>query len=242
MLIYIKGVFSMYLCYGDSITKGSPGISYLRYMSGKRNYMNLGLGGETLIGLGNRVLDSIDKYDTVDYVIQIGTNDILLPFLSAYSAEWRKRVEKIYKRGSIPCESEDRFEEIYIEMIKRFAVTKRRIIVISIPCIGEDIHNELNQRADIYNSIIQKISVEFGVDYLDFNGLQKSLIKNDKNDPYFISQNPNDMIKDVLLSSLKAYRKKISTIRNLYLTVDGCHLNDRGATALAGLLESVIDK
>jgi len=233
----------MFKCYGDSITKGSPGVSYLWYMPKRRNYINLGLGGETLIGLDRRLSDDIEKNDKVDYLIQIGTNDILLPFLSSYSKEWRKRVDVIYRRGSIPCENEKRFEEIYTKMIKKFVITKRRIIIIGIPCIGEDLQSELNQRVDEYNRIIQKISSEFGADHIDFFSLQKSILRGkDIKDPYFISSNPNDMIKDVFLSLFKPFREKISISRDLHLTIDGCHLNDTGARALAELLDKAVNK
>lgn len=231
----------MYLCYGDSITKGSPGVSYLRYISAKQKFKNLGLGGETLIGLNDRINDSLTNVDNMNYIIQIGTNDILLPFLMQYSMEWEKRIEYIIKRGSLPCVNVDQFKEIYTDLIKKLLLLEKNITIINIPCIGEDISSGLNRQVEIYNCVIHKLSIEYGIKYIDFYGWQKSLLKDSqKDESYFISKNPFDVIMDVLLTSLKPVRKRISNKRNLSLTVDGCHLNDAGAKGLAGLVESFL--
>jgi len=33
----------MYSCFGDSITKGVPGVSYLKYLDNKQNFKNYGI-------------------------------------------------------------------------------------------------------------------------------------------------------------------------------------------------------
>lgn len=45
----------MIACFGDSITEGRPGVTYLRYLDGAEKYYNMGLSGDTLLGLSKRV-------------------------------------------------------------------------------------------------------------------------------------------------------------------------------------------
>ena len=231
----------MYYCYGDSITKGSPGVSYLRYMQNRHSYVNLGLGGETLIGLIDRIDRRLKDTNVLDLIIQIGTNDILLPFLMRHSEKWIKQVGHIMNRGSLPCRDVYHFEETYTVFIKNLISLNKKMILINIPCIGEDTSSDVNKKVDLYNSVIHKLAADFGSGYVDFNGWQKSILdKNKKEDPYFISKEPFDIIMDVILTKAKPLRKSMSTKRDLVLTVDGCHLNDTGAKGLAALIESHI--
>ena len=228
----------MYSCFGDSITKGVPGVSYLKYLDNKQNFKNYGLGGDTLIGLSERIKRHATNIDNTDYIIQIGTNDILLPFLSRYSTKWAVRINDIIRSGRVPCDSVQQFVEKYTQLLSLLHNYKKRIIVISIPCIGEDIFSELNKEVDIYNEAIQGVVQAYNVGFIDFNGWQKSIFKQyNIAKPYFITKEPLNMVLDSITTQNSLLRSRISNIRNLYLTVDGCHLNDRGAEGLAHMVQ-----
>ncbi len=115
------------LCFGDSITEGHPGVTYLKYFTNKNQYKNFGLSGDTLIGMKRRlikVLESNKYKDATGIIIGIGGNDVIQPFLKNYSWMWKLRVKMLLKRGSIPCSSVEQFKEEYTELIK---ILKNRI-------------------------------------------------------------------------------------------------------------------
>lgn len=228
----------MYLCFGDSITKGIPGVSYLKYLDSKQKFKNFGLGGDTLIGLSNRIKRHIEYTESKNYIIQIGTNDILLPFLSGYSPKWNPRIDSLIKNGRLLCDDVRQFEERYRQLLSELLNADKSITVINIPCIGENADSELNRKVDAYNLAIKDVANDFNVGLIDFNGWQKNILNQYSIvEPYFITKEPLDMVLDSLLTPLSLLRKKISNKRGLNLTVDGCHLNDIGARGLAELVQ-----
>ena len=228
----------MYLCFGDSITKGVPGVSYLKYLDKKQKYKNFGLGGDTIIGLSKRIKGQLEKNEYKNYIIQIGTNDILLPFLLRYSQKWNTHVNNLMKNGRLPCNDIQQFEEKYRQLLSELLNADKPITVINIPCIGENADSELNRKVDAYNLAIKDVANDFNVGLIDFNGWQKNILNQYSIvEPYFITKEPLDMVLDSLLTPLSLLRKKISNKRGLHLTVDGCHLNDIGARDLAKLVQ-----
>lgn len=229
----------MYLCFGDSITKGVPGVSYLKYLDNKQKYINFGLGGDTLIGLRKRIKQHIENNEPKSYIIQIGTNDILLPFLLGYSPKWNTQVNRLMKKGRLPCSDLQQFEEIYRQFISDLLNADKSITLINIPCIGENAASKLNRKVDAYNLVIQNVATDFNVGLIDFNSWQKNKLKHYSIiEPYFITKEPMDMVFDSLVTPINMLRKKLSRKRGLYLTVDGCHLNDIGAKGLAELVQA----
>lgn len=70
------------LIIGDSITEGILGINYVEMLQNKFReiqFYNMGLGGDTLQGISDRLLKeiSINRYDII--IIEAGHNDIILP-------------------------------------------------------------------------------------------------------------------------------------------------------------------
>ena len=229
----------MNLCFGDSITKGVPGVSYLKHLESKQNYANFGLGGDTLIGLSNRIALQIEKNKSRSYIIQIGTNDILLPFLSGYSLKWSARIESLIKSGRLPCEDVTHFEDRYRQLLVKLIKSDKSITLINIPCIGENTSSALNREVDDYNLPIKNVAVDFDVGLIDFNGWQKHKLNQYRIiEPYFITKEPLDMVLDSLLTPVYLLRKHISKKRGLHLTVDGCHLNDISAKGLAEMVQA----
>jgi lysophospholipase L1-like esterase len=218
----------MLACFGDSITEGKPGVSYVKYLDG----INFGLGGDTVLNLTKR-LDALnfEKYD--ELVIEIGTNDILLPFLRSYSKMWERSIESIIKSGRVPSETKDEFENNYEKMINK--VKHKKVYVVSIPMIGEILNSDLNKKVHEYNEIIIKMCKRYNVKYIDFNSWQKEVVKNSNT---FISKNPFGMVLDSIFVRTPLISKITSKMRNLVTTIDGVHLNDYGAYNLAKMIIS----
>ncbi|MDD3655047.1 MAG: hypothetical protein PHO01_12885, partial [Desulfotomaculaceae bacterium] len=77
----------------------------------------------------------------------------------------------------------------------------------------------------------------YGITYIDFNGWQREIINNNPVSDYFISENPYVTLLDSLTTTYLDLSSWISNKRKLVLTVDGVHLNKRGAKGLADLIE-----
>ncbi|SET30338.1 Lysophospholipase L1 [Natronincola peptidivorans] len=216
-------------CFGDSITQGQPGVSYLKYLD-KKIYQNHGLGGDTLTGMLNRVKENISKSECNNYILQIGTNDVLLPHLKECSNAWKN---KIKVKNKAPIVDLSRYRDEYEKLIE--VLHTKHISIISIPCLGENLNSDLNKKVDAYNLVIMNICNNKGIRYINFNSWQKKSIR-EKENHYFISENPNDVIWDSLLTTYLGLSGWISKKRDLDITVDGVHLNCKGAIGLAKLI------
>lgn len=225
----------MIACFGDSITEGRPGVTYLRYLDGAEKYYNMGLSGDTLLGLSKRVDQFRNNSVCDEFIIAIGCNDIMLPFLHDYSPKWTAVVDGLIDRGSRPLPRSADFIAEYEKLLSKLA--DKKVIVVSIPCIGENLKNELNARVDEYNGHLKKLCEKHGVYYVDFNGWQKEVIKSSGfESDYFMPKDTNHVKLDVLTTTFLGLSTMISNKRKLTVTVDGVHLNKQGAKGLANLI------
>lgn len=228
-------------CFGDSITKGVPGFSYLRFVDKKWKLKNRGLGGDTLMGLRKRVACGGKNSKCDRYIIQIGANDILLPYLLGRSLLWSDRIARLIKRGSVPCKDAHQFQEEYGRLISECQKKNKELLIISVPCIGEDLESSLNKKVDAYNNVLKDLTAEHGIDYVDFNSWQKTILADRSSEtPYFISSDPFDVMMDSLLTAFLPIGDRLSRKRGLSGTIDGCHLNSLGARCLGGLVEEAL--
>jgi lysophospholipase L1-like esterase len=233
------------LCFGDSLTRGLPGVTYLKHDKNKNQYINFGLCGDTVIGMTERLIKTIkkDKYkDATDIIVGIGANDILLPFLKGYTAAWQKRVNSLNRKGSVPCIDEKQFLTEYTKLIKILKEININVIIFGIPYI-ESSNFKLNDKVDSYNKIINNLCKQNNISYIDFKSIQKEL-KSELNNKgsYFISENRVRIIIDTLLTSFFPFASYISEKRGLALTIDGCHLNNVSSKVLAEEIEKVLNK
>jgi lysophospholipase L1-like esterase len=226
----------MIACLGDSITAGRPGVSYLRYFKNPGRYKNYGLGGDTLTGLSHRIDTLLETSHVDEFIIEIGTNDILLPFLREYSLSWKRIVDRLICRGSVPVDTIELFTGGYKKLIKKF--TGRQLTIISIPCLGEERENELNKKADEYNYAIRNLCTGNNITFIDFNRWQKETIQKNHlgGNRYFMTKQPFNCVIDTIATSYLGLSARVSRKRNLVTTVDGIHLNEQGARGLASLI------
>jgi lysophospholipase L1-like esterase len=223
----------MIYIFGDSITVGSPGISYCHYLNKEIRFKKYGLGGDTISGLLTRIKKiNICSNDT--FIIEIGTNDIMLPYLRSKSTQWEKTINGIENSGRVVTNSLNEFLDKYDQLLK--LLINNKLAAISIPCIGENINSNLNHMVDDYNMEIKQLCDKYSKYFINFNNAQKNEIQKKQkltNENYFITNNPINMIIDVFSTKFFSLSGHISKKRNLVTTVDGVHLNKIGAMLLA---------
>lgn len=224
------------VCFGDSITRGIPGSSYVAYLPSHLQAENHGLGGDTLNGMSKRV-DAYLKLHTPDHaVLQIGTNDILHPYLRGRSMRWKSVVQRTIEGKGIPIVEPEAFTERLAGLIEQLLPC--RVSVVSIPCIGEVLLSDLNLKVDAYNRQISACCRTFGIPFIDFNSTQKqTLSAREVCSPLVLHPHPSYVVLDILSTSVFPLGSWLSERRNLSLTIDGVHLNETGAGILAQMVQ-----
>ena len=111
------------ICLGDSLTFGNVGYSYIHFLDKKSNnqYVNKGKNGDTVSGVYSRLKKLINKskYNSEIYILGIGTNDILLPYLRTVSLLWflqmslRCKLMKCIEDDEIFCQKYSRVLELF---------------------------------------------------------------------------------------------------------------------------------
>jgi lysophospholipase L1-like esterase len=221
--------------FGDSITSGVPGAAYCDCLKGRITFKQYGLGGDTVTGLIRRLCRvAMAAEDMV--IVEIGTNDILLPYLKSTSKNWQRLVSSIERSGRIPVGSMEEFSEKY--RILAEILSEHRVVFVSIPCIGEDIESEVNAKVDSYNAVIKEICTEQKGWYVDFNQAQKNEIRRGlrRSNSYVVGEDSTTMMFDVVATKVLGLTEYLSRKRELITTIDGVHLNQRGATLLANMI------
>lgn len=235
----------MILCFGDSITAGRPGVTYLRYLKAARRCRNFGLGGDTLAGMTKRLLDKLDdpKYSEAKIIIiGIGTNDILHPYLRSFSKTWEKLVERLIRRDRVPCGNESEFRDRYEYLLQNLASLGKRVIIFGIPLLETGI-DELNQKAESYNMIITELCRKYSVDYIDVAGLQREIKRKRNNSgSRFFSKSILEPVILTVITTYLPFAGYVSRKRGLAVTVDGVHMNTVSARGLAAMIDEAVNK
>lgn len=228
----------MILCLGDSLTFGRVGYSYIKYMKPNLTVINKGINGETTVGALNRLSKYISnpRYDNVDtYIVSIGANDILLPYLSSLSTVWKIQMKpRIALKKCITNDNE--FAEKYEEIIK-LTKTKKTILVglpfIQLAGFPTDILLRRNQ-------IINKLSHKYGVPFIDTYSLQHAALTQVSKSYSWGVTNLIRMI-DAFFMLIFPYSKDwLAKRRGLELTVDGVHFSSVSAKLIAKKIEEHI--
>ncbi len=234
----------MILCFGDSITQGRPGVTYLKYVRDRREFVNFGLGGDTLAGMTVRLKNAFcdAKYSNADTVIiGIGTNDVLHPYLRGFSKSWTKIVGRLIGRGSVPCSDETEFRVRYEELLKMLADTDKKVIIFGIPLLETNVV-ELNVKAEAYNRIIRELCGELGVYFIDIMELQSEIkTKLNNHGAKFFSSSILEPVFLTVFTTYLPFTDQVSKNRGLAVTVDGVHMNTISAKCLASLVDAAVE-
>ena len=151
------------ICFGDSITHGQVSYNYVNILVEKMskkgfNFVNAGVNGNLVYNLIQR-MDKIIDCNPNFITILIGTND-------ANSTLNEKNSARYIKNMSLPEKPDKKsFKKNYLYLIKELKKhTNAKIVLLSIPPIGEDKSHVSFKRSKEYSKIIQNISIDQNVD------------------------------------------------------------------------------
>jgi len=224
---------------GDSITEGALGVSYVDILKthfSKNDLTNYGKGGDTISSLQKRIrkIEDLADYDTI--ILFVGVNDLFGKLTNGY-----KFIKLLMKQPWAKKQSE--FTKQYKSTIEYLLNKTNNLIIIPPLLIGEEVNNKWNIQLDGYVASVKALSSSYSsVTYIDvrkeyIDYLSKKDISNYM--PYKVS----DLMKDV--KELKSDRDvdERSKSRGLHLTLDGVHINSKGAQIIVdGIIKVLKNK
>ncbi len=235
----------MIYCFGDSLTQGVPGTAYSKFLTKSQKHLNLGLGGDTIIGvtagIQKRWLSRIKPEDTV--ILGVGTNDFLMPYYLELPKQWHMAYEVAIKAGMIPCSSEQDYFDRFYQLLELLYEKTKSIIVFGLPFV-ECSENDFNERFGQYNIKLSEICDQFGLPFVDIRSQQAKIRANStaKGSHFNITadKSEKDVVRDAAMTRFAMLEKVMCKRRDLAVTVDGLHFNRLSAMTLAGLFNDIL--
>lgn len=213
---------------GDSITEGIPGVSFVSMIQencSEIELVNRGQGGDTVSSLFKRVKKMSDLSFFDQIVLFVGVNDVFGKLTNTYKILKTLTKQRWAKDAST-------FKKQYMDLITFIMNENKNIIVIPPVLIGEDINNIWNIELIGLIEIINGISIQADLTYLDIHDEFKEYLK-DKRISDYLPKKINVLLKDVKRLTESALVDQKSMDRGLHLTLDGVHINSNGAKIIS---------
>lgn len=219
---------------GDSITEGKLGVSYFAKVQEAMvddELINLGKNGDTVHSLYTRIkhLD-FEEYDIV--FVLIGINDIFGKVNRAH------RLVRVLQRQT-PAKDLDTFLLNYKELVDHLLKMNSNLVLISPLLLGEDIESAWNEQVREMEVEIELLSRNYGLPYLDVQRQMYDYLE-DKKQSNYLPLSIRQVSKDLLTLKTDELIDKMSKERELHFTLDGVHLNSKGAQYVADAIVELI--
>ncbi|MBN3553358.1 SGNH/GDSL hydrolase family protein [Fictibacillus nanhaiensis] len=215
---------------GDSLTEGRPGVSFLKLLQKQYPHMtfvNQGKPGESVKSLHNRLTKM--KLETFNLAfLWIGVNDVYSKLLSVQAQPVAKDHEE--------------FTAYYQKVLECVLSSSKFVITVTPAIVGEDLNNVSNQEIKQLNTLITSIAHKHkNVSTLNLHTVFEKHLSSIKSSDY-ISTKVLTVMKDVLFYKKTSRIDQLSKKRGLHLTLDGIHLNSKGAQIVAEEYATIIDQ
>lgn len=230
------------LIIGDSITRGTQGVGYVPRLARRHpewQLENAGVNGEPLQSIGRRLLRHLAAeptgYDAV--VCEAGYNDLLLPTFAGGGFWFRQALRQIQRQGHAPLADAAAFEQAYDQLLTAArALSPVPIVLTTLGCLGENPATGLNRPRRAYNAAIRRVAARHGCPLADAETTFDEALPAPAPSPEFRSSFVSLAFADKLWCAL-GRADHLSRQRGLHLTIDGGHLNSRGAELFAQVVE-----
>jgi lysophospholipase L1-like esterase len=229
-------------CFGASLTSGTVSFNYLDLLSARPalkdfEFINHGVNGD-LAWNGLQRLDKVIQDDPDFVTIMIGTNDVNAT-LSERNWIRYKSFNHLPTRPTLEW-YEQNLEEIVVRLKKR---TEAKLALLSLSPIGEDPAHEAYRKVEQYNKVVRRIAHDQDVDYLPLHEEMVAYLLTHEGDRADLP--PMLQYRDGLHNTANALGlhstgltwDEVSERNGLLLLTDTLHLNSKGATIVADLIE-----
>ena len=229
-------------CFGASLTSGTVSFNYLELLGARSalaefEFINHGVNGD-LAWNGLQRLDKVVVDDPDFVIIMIGTNDV--------NATMSERNWLRYKSfNHLPTRPTlEWYEQNLREIVTRLRKeTAAKLCLISLAPIGEDLAHEANKKVEQYNKAVRRVAHDENVDYLPLHEEMIAYLLAHEDDRAALG--PRLEYRDGLHNTANALGlhssgltwDQVSARNGLLLLTDTLHLNSKGATIVADLIE-----
>lgn len=218
-------------CIGDSLTEGRPGVSFFKLLTTKHPHIefdNLGKPGETVKSLHTRLEKSkLATFYDLSF-LWIGVNDVYTKLLKVQAQPVTKDHQE--------------YRDYYVNCLKMILASSNHVVLVTPALIGETIKNTPNKELKELSSIIQSISSKYAnVSFLNMQEVFEQHLEQVNSSDY-MNTNVIRVMKDVLLYKNPLRIDRLSKKRGLHLTLDGIHLNSKGAELVVEEYSAVIKR
>jgi len=230
---------------GDSLIKGSVGVNWVKRLAVKNPEWSVeiaGINGETL----NKIKQRLDKklennnYDVIFF--EAGINDLLIPAMAGKGFLFRQAQKYLLAKKYDPLCEPAAFEKTFRQAISDIKKkTSATIILTTLSSINESLEFSLNKKRCAYNHIIRDVAIETGCSLVDAGALFDGYLRRCRTKDYLLESFFNTTFYDKFQCSFLGCSDYLSKKRKLHLTVDGLHLNTRGAIIYRDEAERLIN-
>jgi lysophospholipase L1-like esterase len=215
--------------YGDSLTEGIAGTSYLDCLpelESGHELINYGRGGDTVISLYRRIVrHKLDRPVDLSFLF-VGVNDIFVHLSWNYPL-----LKAIFKQPWVKDVAE--FMAYYQKCLDLLTARASYVFAVSPLIIGEDVSNEWNKRVERFGEAIrQTVADHENVGYLDLRADFIAALDGRQISSYLPTSATRIVLDTLLLRRNEQIDHQAAT-RGLHLTLDGVHLNTNGAGLVA---------
>lgn len=228
-------------CFGDSLTVGMAGYTYIKFMSKEHSITNHGVNGDTTCCAFERFRSFINnpRHNDVDcYVIEIGTNDTFIPYLATLDPVFRAMMEPRMKFKH--CLTDDiEFEKQYEKYFDLLGEHKKRAVIIGMPTL--ELTGFPQKKIAARNTIIKRLSDRHNMPFVDPSALQKKI----NNDPSAFSWKYKSLwfvVTEIIMVVLPFFKDIYPKTRSLKVTVDGAHFSKASAKAIGEAVDAALVK
>lgn len=217
---------------GDNLVKGSIGVNWVKWLGVKNptwTVENAGTNGVTLYQAKQR-LDKIipgSDYDIIFF--KAGLNDLLIPEMVERKFPFKQHFQHT-NLDAKPCATAEQFAEKYLDAILEIkSKTDATVILSTLGCISENLELPINKKRRSFNDVIRDVAIETGCALVDAGAVFDGYLRRCRTRNYFMNGFLNTVILDQFHCRLMGGPDQLSKKRGLHLTIDGVHLNSRGA-------------
>lgn len=228
-------------CFGDSLTVGMAGYTYIKFMSEDNKILNHGVNGDTAYCCFERLGSFLanPRHNDVDcYVIEVGTNDTLMPYLGTVDPVFGAMMKPRMKLKH--CLTDDmEFEKQYEKCLDLLAGYKKPAVVIGMPYL--ELIDFPQEEISARNAIIKRLADKHKMPFIDPSALQLKISAN----PAAYSWKYKSLwfiITAILMTVLPFFKELYPKTRRLKVTVDGAHLKKEAAKAVGEAVDEALFK
>lgn len=201
---------------------------------------NRGINGDTTIPVYHRLKRYIEdpkNKDTVLYILHVGTNDLLLPYLTKLSLAWKIQMGLKEKRKHCIVDDE-LFEQAYEKYFQLFEQHHSHYIIVGIPMC--QLKGFPNERVKQRNEIIHRLADQYKAPFVDVCQIQYELTANCEANHTWKHKNLLRLFDGAVMTIFPFTKDWFSKARHLNLTVDGVHYNSLLAKRIGEAIQEKI--